>query len=116
MRGPGKRLIRLRIAANGADTISLTVARKDGLKAAGFNDRSVTFAQAKAPYALTCTGRSCDGAVALLETDGAPLDVQVTATHWRLPPAAAPLLAARPKFARPQYLPDATVLVKRIRV
>ena len=116
VRGPGKRLIRLRIAANGADTISLTVARKDGLKAAGFNDRSVTFAQAKAPYALTCTGRSCDGAVALLETDGAPLDVQVTATHWRLPPAAAPLLAARPKFARPQYLPDATVLVKRIRV
>jgi hypothetical protein len=42
--------------------------------------------------------RSCDGQVATIVTGPEPLDLRVTGTHWRLPPAAAPLLAAKPNM------------------
>jgi hypothetical protein len=117
---PGRRtgrMVRLRLRTNGAHSVVLIVEKAGALAAAGFNDRRMVFESGTSPpYSLTCTGRSCDGAVAELATGMQALDVSVVATHWRLPPAAAALLAARPEWARPQYLPDATIMVRRIRI
>jgi hypothetical protein len=110
-------MVRLRLRTNGAHSVVLIVEKAGALAAAGFNDRRMVFESGTSPpYSLTCTGRSCDGAVAELATGMQALDVSVVATHWRLPPAAAALLAARPEWARPQYLPDATIMVRRIRI
>jgi hypothetical protein len=67
-------------------------------------------------YSLTCTGRSCDGQVLELLLGPSPVVLTVVGTRWLLPPAAAPLKAAQPRFARAQYVPDATVLVGRVRI
>ncbi|GAA4041600.1 M20/M25/M40 family metallo-hydrolase [Sphingomonas rosea] len=118
--GPGTPIGRaqlFRLRTNGADSVSLGIDKQDALIGGGFNGRAVILRPGtKAPYSLTCTGRSCDGAVVQLDLGTAPVTVQLTATHWRLPPAAAPLQAARPRFARPQYLPDATILVSRLKL
>ena len=115
--GDGSRTVRLRFRTNGANALMLVVEQAGALKAAGINGRSVRFeAGTKPPYALTCTGRSCDGAIAELVTGPAPLDVRVIASHWRLPGAAHPLLKAQPEWARPQYLPDGALLVRWVRV
>jgi hypothetical protein len=53
--------------------------------------------------------------VELVAADGS-LPIMLLGTHWRLPPAAAPLLAAKPAHAQPQYLPHATILISRVRV
>ncbi|GLR47051.1 M20/M25/M40 family metallo-hydrolase [Sphingomonas astaxanthinifaciens] len=114
--GSGRSLL-FWLATGGADTVSLTIERQGALLAGGFNGRTVALKpEARVPYTVTCTGRSCDGAVVRLDLVKAPVTVQLTATHWRLPPVAAPLAAARPAFARPQYLPDATILVSRVRL
>lgn len=118
--GPGKPIGRsqlFRLRTNGADSVALTIDRQGALIGGGFNGRAVLLKPGtKAPYSMTCTGRSCDGAVLQLDLGLAPVRVQLTATHWRLPSAAAPLAAARPAFARPQYLPDATILVGRLKL
>ena len=67
-------------------------------------------------YRLSCTGRSYNGQVLQMLVGPRPLELLLTDTRWSLPPAAAPLQAARPAFARPQYLPDSTVLVSRLKV
>jgi hypothetical protein len=118
--GPGRRVGRsllFRLSSNGADSIAFVIDRPGALLGGGINGRQLRLATGtKAPYTLTCTGRSCDGAVVQLDLRGGPVDVQMVATHWRLPPAAAPLRAARPLHARPQYLPDATLLISRVRI
>jgi hypothetical protein len=118
--GPGRRVGRsllFRLSSNGADSIAFVIDRPGALLGGGINGRQLRLATGtRAPYTLTCTGRSCDGAVVQLDLRGGPVDVQMVATHWRLPPAAAPLRAARPLHARPQYLPDATLLISRVRI
>jgi hypothetical protein len=68
-------------------------------------------------YLVSCFGRSCEG----LELDivtgrPAPILFTVIGTRRGLPPSAAPLLAERPKFARPQYAPDQTVVFTRAKL
>jgi hypothetical protein len=112
-----RRIIRLRVRTNGADVIDLASAKEGAFRAAGFGSELRSVGRVGGgSYSLTCTGRSCDGQVATIITGPEPLDLRVTGTHWRLPPAAAPLLAAKPNHARPQYLPDATILFSRLRV
>lgn len=116
-RTAGGRIVRVRLRTNGADSVIFAVERGDALKGAGINGRTVRFeSSSEPPHTLTCTGRSCNGAVAEFSTGSEPLDVQVIATHWRLPPAAGPLLQARPAHARPQYLPNATILARQVRL
>jgi len=115
---PGGRRVRLRLQANGVDSIALTApagARIAGLGVPG-QVRMLDPKRAKGPYSLSCTGRSCDGQVVELLVGPQPVKLQVTGTRWALPAAAAPLVAARPANARPQYLPDATITIERIRI
>jgi len=67
--------------------------------------------------ALRCTGRSCEGLVieALLG-DPRPVTVELYSTRFSLPPQAAPLVAARPRNAIPQYAPDSTITRSHVKL
>lgn len=115
---PGGRRVRLRLQAGGNDSVMLIAPAEANVAAMGVPGqvRSVDAAQSKGPYALTCTGRSCDGQVVEMWIGQAPVELMVVGTRWALPPVAAPLKAAQPANARAQYLPDATLTVERLRV
>jgi len=60
--------------------------------------------------ALRCTGRSCEGLVIEAVLGNArPVTAELYSTRFGLPPEAAPLIAARPRNAIPQYAPDSTI-------
>jgi hypothetical protein len=115
---PGGRRVRLRLQTNGVDSVTLVA---DGARviAAGAPGQLRRFDPSAIDdtATLSCTGRSCNGTLLELQIRGnQPLELTVLGTRWSLPPSAAQLMAARPVNARPQYLPDATILVSRVRV
>ncbi|MCW3797039.1 M20/M25/M40 family metallo-hydrolase [Sphingomonas sp. BN140010] len=115
---PGGRRVQLRIQANGADSVSITAPANANVRALGVPGqvRAVAAKEGSGVYSLTCTGRSCDGQIVELLIGPEPVQLTVVGTRWALPAAAAPLKAAQPRFARAQYLPDATVLISRLRL
>ncbi|URD61373.1 M20/M25/M40 family metallo-hydrolase [Sphingomonas sp. KRR8] len=115
---PGGRRLRLRLQTNGADSMTLSADKGAAVLGLGVPGqvRPINAKQSSGAFWLTCTGRSCDGQVVELLVGPKPLVLTVLGTRWSLPPAAAPLKAAQPAFARAQYLPDATVVVSRVRI
>lgn len=114
---PGGRRVRLRLQANGADSIALIAPPAAVIAGLGIPGQLRAIDRgAKGPYSLTCTGRSCDGQVVELSIGPRPVVLQVVGTRWALPAIAAPLVAARPSNARPQYLPDASITIERMRI
>ncbi|HYJ51972.1 MAG TPA: M20/M25/M40 family metallo-hydrolase [Allosphingosinicella sp.] len=114
----GGRRVRLRIAANGAESVSLIAPPAARLQAAGAGAFLPRFGQGQDSdkYYVRCVGRACDGAeldVVIGTPD--PIDVTIIGTRSGLPPAAAPLVSARPATSRPQYGPDATIAIGRAR-
>jgi hypothetical protein len=115
---PGGRRLRFRIATNGAETVALIAPPEARLRAAGGGAFVQRFERGRDTdkYYLRCVGRACDGAVLDLIVGGAqPVAFKIVGTRSGLPPAAAPLVRARPAFARPQYGPDATIAIGRAR-
>jgi len=116
---PGGRHLRLRIAANGAETITLIAPPDARLGAAGAGGFVPRFARGADTdkYYLRCIGRACDGAALdLLVGSAAPVEFTIIGSRSGLPAVAAPLARARPATARAQYGPDATITVGRIRL
>jgi hypothetical protein len=113
---PGGRRVRLRLELNGADSMLLTAPAEARVRAMGSPGQMRPVAEGSGGYALSCTGRSCGGQVVDLLLGPEPVELTVIGTRWSLPPGAAPLKAAQPRFARAQYLPDATLVVSRLRV
>jgi hypothetical protein len=71
----------------------------------------------KDDFVLRCTGRSCDGLrVELLVAAKSAVEGTVVGIRSGLPPAAAPLVRARPPLAAPQYSPDSTIAVGKVRL
>jgi hypothetical protein len=116
---PAGRLITIRIAARGADQVMLRGEPDAGLAAIRIADSTARFGAGnpKDPFFIRCAGRSCDGAVMdLLVRRPGPLAVTIVGIHFALPAEAAPLVAARPATAQPQYSPDSSFAVDRIRL
>ena len=115
---PGGRHMRYRITANGAETITLIAPPGAQLIAAGVNGFFPPFARgADGKYYLRCVGRACDGAMLDVLVGGtAPVEFTVVGTRSGLPPVAAALAQARPATARPQYGPDTTITLGRVRL
>jgi hypothetical protein len=112
------RTVRFQIHANGADSITLIAKKGAGILSAGTSGfvRPIDPA-ATGEYYLGCSGRSCDGATMQFTTRVArPLTFTLIGSRRGLPKSAAPLLQQRPKFARPQYAPDETLTISRIRL
>jgi hypothetical protein len=108
--------VTLRLASNGNDEIELVAPEDARIRSAGVAGFIRPIDQsADGKYYLGCSGRSCDGATLQLTTDQPkPIGFLVIGSHDSLAPAAAPLLHARPDFARPQYSPDATIAFARL--
>jgi hypothetical protein len=113
------RAVKLLLRTNGADSVTLVAPEDADIRSAGVEgfvrpiDRSVK----EDKYYLQCFGRSCDGqAMTIVIGNPKPVELTIVGSRSGLPPSAARLVAARPKFARPQYSPDATITVSRLKI
>ncbi|HET9429158.1 MAG TPA: M28 family peptidase [Allosphingosinicella sp.] len=118
-RGEGRSLT-LRLRSGGAQSVTLIAPPDSGLREAGSGAFSGHFAAETGPearYFLRCIGRACDGAIFNLVADkDDPIDFTIVGSRPGLPPQAAPLAQARPALSRPQYAPDSTLTIARIRL
>lgn len=118
VRAGDERTLTLALRANGNESIVLIApddAKIRSAGAAGFIRPIDPNLEGK--YSISCFGRSCDGATLQLTIDQAkPVEFLVVGTKAALPPAAAPLLAARPRYARPQYNRDESISFARVKL
>ena len=113
------RTVKVLLRTNGADSVTLVGPENADIRSAGVDgfvrpiDRSVK----KDKYYLQCFGRSCDGqSMTVVVGNQRAVELTVVGTRFGLPPSAARLIANRPKFSRPQYSPDATITISRLRI
>jgi hypothetical protein len=115
----GNRLISFRLRSRGSDVIRLVGpkgARFLAVRAGGAFRRLGKGDADEAPV-LRCHGRSCDGLpVTLLVAGTAPLEATIVGSRSGLPPEGAALVRGRPATAQPQYVPDTTVAVGKVRL
>jgi hypothetical protein len=111
VRNGNERTLTVRLAANGNEHVELIAPADARIRAAGVEGFVRPIDQAEnGKYVIACFGRSCDGATLQLTIDRAePVDFLVLGGKAPLPPGATPLIAARPRFARPQYNRDESI-------
>lgn len=115
--GNGRHL-RLRLRAAEWESVTLSAPADASLVAAGPAGALRRFGEgaAEQKYAVRCVGRSCDGwEVDLVTSRAGPVELQLVGTRPGLPPVAEPLARMRPATARPQYGPDSTIALRRVR-
>jgi len=118
VRNGSERTLVARLNANGNDHVGLIAPEDAQIRSAGVDGfvRPID-PNESGKYWIDCFGRSCDGAVLQLTIGKAsPVEMLVLGSKAGLPPSAAPLLAARPKFARPQYNRDETITFARVKL
>jgi hypothetical protein len=115
----GNRLVSFRLRMRGSDVVRLAgpkAARFLAVRAGGSFHRFGKENGKEAPV-WRCHGRSCDGLeVSLLVAGTAPLEATIVGTRSGLPPEGAALVRSRASTAQPQYVPDTTVAVGKIRL
>jgi len=115
----GERRIKLRLEAHGAERILLIAPPEAYLRSAGVTGfvRPIGSADSEGQFTISCTGRSCDGMELSIDLNSAkPVEFTLVGSRNGLPASADPLVRARPKFARPQYTPDETVAISRVKL
>jgi hypothetical protein len=108
-----ERTLTLRIVANGNERVALIAPEDAKIREAGTGGfiRPIDQTQ-NGKYWIGCSGRSCDGAVLqLVIGKTAPVHWLLAGSRAGVPEQAAPLLAARGPFARPQYNADESVVL-----
>ena len=116
VRSAGRRTVTLRLRPNGAERVAIVGAKDARIISAGVAGfvRPMD-PQGDGKYQLACSGRSCEGLVMQFTTSvPVRMGFTIVGTRAGLPAEDAPLLARRPKFARPQYTPDQTVTISRL--
>ena len=119
IRNGDERTLSLRLLSVGFDRIALIGPEDAKIRSAGSPGfvRPIDSAGEIGRYDIDCFGRSCDGApLQLTITSPKPVEFIVVGSRAGLPPSATPLLAARPKFARPQYNRDETIAFERVKL
>lgn len=114
-----RRTVRLRLDRGGADALLLRFEEQVPVLAMGLPGRTnpVDPQADKGPSILRCSGRGCDGlTVEIMLGTARPVSVMLVAQRFAPPPTAAPLIAARPRNAQPQYSPDSEVRVRSLRL
>lgn len=114
-----ERTVTLRLQSKGAERVALIAPDDRRIRSAGTPGfvRPIDGDAEQGSYALSCSGRSCDGTTfVIVADDPKPIEFIVVGARNGLPPSAAALLAARPHFSRPQYTPDETVVFSRVRI
>jgi hypothetical protein len=111
-----ERTLWLRLAANHNERVELVAPADARIRSAGVAGFVRPIEQGEdGKYFIDCFGRSCDG-ITLQLTIGQlkPVQFLILGAKAPLPPSAAPLLAARPRYARPQYNRDETIIFTRL--
>jgi hypothetical protein len=119
IRNGDERTLSLRLLSTGFDRIELIGPPDAKIRSAGSPGfvRPIDSAAEAGRYDIDCFGRSCDGApLQLTIASPKPVEFIVIGSRAGLPPSAAPLLAGRPKFARPQYNRDETIAFLRVKL
>jgi hypothetical protein len=106
-----ERTLIVRLAANGNEHVDLIAPADVHIRAAGIGTFIRPINQSEGgKYYIGCFGRSCDGALLQLTIGSlTPVDFIILGGKERLPASAAPLLAGRPRYARPQYNRDESI-------
>jgi hypothetical protein len=116
---PQGRLLTLRLATHGSEVVRLRAPGAAAWRAVSAGGVVQTFGsgEAEEPYLFRCHGRSCDGLVfELLAGSAAPVEAEVIGMRSGLPAQARALIEARPANAQPQYAPDASYAIGRVRL
>jgi len=115
----GNRLVSFRLRPRGAEVVRLVGpkgARFLAVKAGGSLRRFGKGGPNEAPV-WRCHGRSCDGLVVALLIEGtAPVEATIVGTRSGLPAEGAAAARSRPGTAQPQYVPDTTVAIGKVRL
>jgi hypothetical protein len=116
VRAGDERTLTLRLAANGNERVELIAPADSRIRSAGASDFVRPIDQnGEGKYLIDCFGRSCDGAKLQLTTGQLkPIPFLVLGRKAPLPQSAAPLVAPRPPFARPQYNRDESIVFTRL--
>jgi hypothetical protein len=115
----GNRLITFRLRTRGSDVVRLVGPKGSRFLAvkAGGSFRRFGKGEAKERPVFRCHGRSCDGMdVTLLVAGATPIEATIVGTRSGLPPEGVALAKGRPDTAQPQYVPDTTVAVGKVRL
>ncbi len=116
--GNGRR-VRLMISPGGGNSVAIRFPKEVKLLALGLAGAAMPLPARAEPDKplLRCTGRSCAGLQieALLGNRG-PVEAELFSTRFGLPPEGRALVAARPANAMPQYAPDQTITMTRIKL
>lgn len=116
--GAGRRM-RLVLSPGGGNTIAIRFPKDGRVLALGLAGGAILMPAKGEPEKplLRCTGRSCEGlAIEVVLADAKPIEAELFSTRFGLPPEGEPLAAARPANAIPQYAPDQTITMSRIRL
>lgn len=116
--GTGRR-VRLKLSPGGANSIAIRFPEKARVLALGLAGAAIPVPAKGEPDKplLRCTGRSCEGLqIEVLLGDRRPMIVELFSTRFGLPPEGQPLFAARPGNAIPQYAPDQTITMARVKL
>jgi hypothetical protein len=116
--GNGRR-VRIALSDGGANAVAIRFPENAALLALGKPGQLEPIPADGEPKkaSLRCSGRSCDGfVIEALLGDRKPVEVELFATRFALPPEGQPLQAARPANAHPQYAPDSTITLVRARL
>lgn len=111
------RTITLKLQANGAERILLVGPADAHIRSAGVPGyvRPIADDVSDARYTISCSGRSCDRAELQIALHSAkPATFSLVGARDGLPDPAAPLIRARPRFARPQYTPDESLTISHL--
>jgi hypothetical protein len=115
----GNRLLSFRLRMHGSEVVRIVGPKGARFLAAAAGGSTRRFGKggAKEAPVLRCHGRSCDGlAMSLLIAGTAPLEATIVGSRSGLPPEGAALVRGRPATAQPQYVPDTTLAVGRVRL
>ncbi|HEU0134066.1 MAG TPA: hypothetical protein VFR28_04515, partial [Allosphingosinicella sp.] len=113
------RLVTFRLRPRGSDVVRLVGPKGSRFLAvrAGGSLRRFGEEQGDEAPVFRCHGRSCDGLeVTLLVGGTAPLEATVVGTRSGLPAEGMELVRSRSSLAQPQYVPDTTVAVGRVKL
>ena len=116
---PAGREVKLSLQAPGMESVVVKAPAEAGLIAMSASGSARRFGKgaSDAPTYIRCHGRSCDGMmIDLLIGHKRPVVLTISGIRSGLPPEAAALAAARPANAAPQFSPDQTIGVSRVRI
>lgn len=116
IRSGDERTLSLLLTSNGNERVELIAPSDARIRAGGVAGFVRPIDQnEEGKYFIDCFGRGCDGTVLQL-TISRPKPVQflLLGSKAPLPPSTAPLIAGRPRFARPQYNRDESIVLTRV--